>query len=206
MRQSRLFILVGMAAAAAVSVGAIALLSGTFHQGPLSEKEAESGLVLAMSLNSSEIKSGQTMGMDISLTNTSPDTVTVTPQHNWPVRKWSLGPCLFHLPFGMALMQGDYTLQNMTDAQRLTLYPRGVYVCRAIGIVDFVFEPSGTRATIETHNSTNIPVNMQYHISFNGYYDGKNFRPLTAGTYTVVGEDQWGHAILRHFVVYGALD
>ncbi|HJU13251.1 MAG TPA: hypothetical protein VJ792_02205 [Candidatus Nitrosotalea sp.] len=204
MKQLHLFITVGVGIAAVAAFGAAALLFHVFQVNPQSGTEPESGIALAMDLNSTAIRTGQTMGMDISLTNTTPGVLTINPQHNWPLRKWSMGPCLFHLPFGMALMQGDYTLQNMTDGQRLTLYPRGVYVCKTIGIVDFVFQPSSSKATIETYNSTNISVNMQYHVAFNGYYDGQTFRPLAGGMYTVVGEDQWGHVILKHFTVGSA--
>lgn len=200
MKRQHLLITVGAAVVAAAAFGSAALVLHPFQAGQQYSTAPDSQVALAMTLNSSEIRTGQTMGMDISLTNTSPGTLALAPEHNWPLRKWSMGPCLFHLPFGMALMQGNYALQNMTDGQRLTLYPRGVYMCRGIEITGFVFEPSSTRATIETSNST-IPVNMQYRVAFNGYYDGQTFKPLEEGLYTVAAEDQWGHIILRHFTV-----
>ncbi|MDE1829732.1 MAG: hypothetical protein KGI25_05370 [Thaumarchaeota archaeon] len=203
MKTLHISIIIGAGVAAAIALGAITLLSPHMFQYNQQSgmSEAASHLGLAMSLNSTEIKLGQSMGMDISLTNTSPNTVVLDPEHNWPLRKWSMGPCLFHLPFGMALMQGYYTTQNMTDGQRLPLYPTGVYMCKTIGIVDFVFEPSSTKATIETYNSTNYPVTMQYHVGFNGYYDGQKFQSFVPGVYTVVGDDQWGHISIKHFTV-----
>ncbi len=203
MRTLTLSIIIGAGVAVAITFGAIALLTPHMFQfnQQSSTSEAASQLVFAMSLNSTQITRGQSMGMDLSLANNSPNTLVINPEHNWPLRKWSMGPCLFHLPFGMALLQGDYTIQNMTEGQHLPLYPAGLYVCKTIGIVDFVFQPSSTKATIETYNSTNYPVTMQYHLSFNGYYDGQKFQSFLPGVYTVVGDDQWGHISISHFTV-----
>jgi hypothetical protein len=211
MKTSHLSIIIAVGVCAIVAFGVIMFLSPHMFSSVSSEENegqqmenTESQLALAVSINSTEIKTGQSMGMDISLANTSTDKLVVNPDHDWPLRKWSLGPCVFHLPFGMALMKGYYTIDNMTQGQRLLLYPRGVYMCKTIGIVDFVFEPSSTRATIETYNSTNYPVNMQYHIGFNGFYQDQQFQPLTEGTYTVIGEDQWDHISINHFSVNNA--
>lgn len=165
------------------------------------ENYPESMLQLNVSVNSTQVKPGQNVGMDISLVNTATHTLTINLEHNWPLKKWSLLPCLFHLPFGMALLQGNYTIDNMTQGNRLPLYPRGIYLCKTIGIVDYVFEPSSTQATVETYNSTNYPVSMQYHITFNGYYQNQRFQPLEPGVYTIVGDDEWGHVLVNHFTV-----
>ena len=202
MNRLRISIAIGSGIAVLTAVGVLLLLTPhLFHFNQQSGPDGSSQLALAMSLNASEIRAGQSMGMDISLANTSPDTLVIDPQHNWPLRKWSMGPCLFHLPFGMALMKGNYSIQNMTEGERLPLYQRGVYMCKTIGIVDFVFDPSSTKATVETYNSTNFPVTMKYHLSFNGYYDGQRFQPFLPGVYTVVGDDQWGHVSIKHFTV-----
>lgn len=193
-----------MGIGAIVTIGIIALFSPHMFNLPQqssSENTPPSVLSLAVSVNSTEIKAGNGIAMDIALANTSPDTLTLIPQHNWPVKQWSIKPCLFHLPFGMALFQGDYSIENMTDGKRLPLYQSGVYMCKTIGIVDYVFEPSSNKATIETYNSTNYQVTLQSHIAFNGFYQGQKFQPLTPGVYTIVGDDEWGHVSINHFTV-----
>ncbi|MDE1863519.1 MAG: hypothetical protein KGI33_11495 [Thaumarchaeota archaeon] len=204
MKTLHLSIIIGAAVAAAAAGGLVFLAGHSLQteQESSTEDESESALVLDLSLNSTDIRPGQEMGMDISLTNTSPKTLVLDPDHNWPLRKWSMGPCLFHLPFGMALMKGNYGANNMTDGQRLTLYPRGVYLCKPVGISGFVFDPSSSTGIIETHNSTR-QATMKYHVAFNGYYEGQRFVPLGPGIYTVVGDDQWGHVVVRHFSVAG---
>ncbi|MDE1763420.1 MAG: hypothetical protein KGH88_04140 [Thaumarchaeota archaeon] len=201
MKTLHLSIIIAAGMGVAAVFGGIILFSPHMFSFGSQNTSDGSQLAFAVSINSTRIKTGQSMGMDISLTNPSSTTLVVNPQHNWPLKKWSIGPCLFHLPFGMTLMQGDYTLDNMSQGQRLQLYQSGVYMCKTIGIVDYVFEPSSSKATIETYNSTNYPVNMQYHIGFNGYYEGQKFRPLTEGIYTVIGEDRWGHILVNHFTV-----
>lgn len=204
MKSLHLSIVTAAGIGAVVTLGIVLVL--TMH-GPNNTGQSNvanypvSMLAFAMSINSTNIKVGDSIGIDISLANTSPNTLTVPPQHNWPLKKWSLGPCLFQIPFGMALMQGNYDTQNMTEGQRLLLYPRGVYMCRPIGIVNYIFEPSSTTATIDTYNSTNIPVTLQFHVAFNGFYQGQKFQPFTPGIYTVVGDDQWGHIAINHFTV-----
>ena len=202
MRTLYISINISAGVAAIATIGVIFLAGNQQHpyqQGGGLESDG-SQLVLALSMNSTKIATGQEMGMDISLTNPSPSRLSVPPKHDWPLRKWSMGPCLFHLPFGMVLLKGNYGVDNMSDGQRLTLYPRGLYLCRPIGITGFVFEPSSSRVIVETYNSSR-QVTMKYHVAFNGFYEGQKFQPMDPGVYTVVGDDQWGHSVVRHFTV-----
>jgi hypothetical protein len=89
----------------------------------------------------------------------------------------------------MALFRGNYSIDNMTEGKRLALYPSGVYMCRTIDIDSFVFQPSSNKTTIEI-NDTEYPITTQYHLAFNGFYQGQKFQPFTQGVYTVVGEDR----------------
>ncbi len=206
MKSLNLYIITAIGIGVIVTFGAIVLLSPhTFNLSQnyqsSSENTPPSMLSLSVSVNSTEIKTGRGIAMDIALGNTSPNTLVINPRHNWPIRIWSMGPCLFHLPFGMALLEGNYSIENMTEGEHLLLYPSGVYMCKTIGIVDYVFQPSSNKAIIETYNSTNYQVAMQYHLAFNGFYDDKIFQPLTPGVYTIVGADEWGHIVINHFTV-----
>ncbi|MGI0102377.1 MAG: hypothetical protein ACREA7_07265 [Nitrosotalea sp.] len=205
MKSLHLYIIMAIGVAAIVTLGAtISLSPHTFnlnHNYQSNSTDTQSSMLsLSVSVNSTEIKVGQGIAMDIALDNTSPNTLVLNPQHNWPLRKWSMGPCLFHLPFGMALLQGNYSIDNMTEGERLPLYPSGVYMCRTIDIDHFIFQPSSNKATIEI-NDTNYPVTMQYNLAFNGFYQGQKFQPFTQGMYTVIGEDRWGHVSIHHFMV-----
>ncbi len=203
MKPLNLSVITAVGIGAVVTLGVVLMLS--MHS--LNTTQSNTGnypqsmLALNVSLNSTQLSTGQGIGMDISLVNTATHTLTINPEHDWPLKKWSLMPCLFHLPFGIALLQGDYTTDNMTQGNKLPLYQSGIYMCRTIGIVDYVFEPSSSQATIETYNSTSYPVTMQYHVAFNGYYQNQKFQPLTPGVYTLVGDDEWGHLSVNHFTV-----
>lgn len=206
MKSVNLYIITAIGIGAIVAFGAIALFSPhTFNLNQNHQQNSAitppSALSLDVTVNATQIKAGQGIAMDIVLTNTSPNPLTISTQHNWPVRQWSILPCLFHLPFGMALFAGNYSVDNMTEGKRLPFYQTGVYMCKTIGIVDYVFQPSSNKAVIETFNSTNYQVPMQYHIAFDGYYQDKKFQTLTPGVYTLVGDDEWGHFSINHFTV-----
>lgn len=205
MKSLHIYIVVAICIGVIVTIGVIASLSpNTFKlsNNPQSNftNTSPSMLSFSASVNSTEIKAGKGIAMDISLQNTSPNTLVLSPEHDWPLKKWSMGPCLFHLPFGVALFQGNYSIDNMTEGQRLALYPSGVYMCRTIDIGDFIFQPSSNKATIEI-NGTNYPITTQYRLAFNGFYQGQIFKPLTQGAYTLIGEDRWGHISINHFTV-----
>ncbi|MFZ1077361.1 MAG: hypothetical protein WAN47_08040 [Nitrosotalea sp.] len=205
MKSLTLYIIMAISIGVIVTFGAIVSFSHIFNPSqpyqPISENTPPSMLSLDVSVNSTQIKAGQGIAMDIVLDNTSPNVLTLRPQHNWPVKQWSILPCLFHLPFGMALFEGNYSVENMTEGKRLAFYKSGVYMCKTIGIVDYVFQPSSNQAVIETYNSTNYQVPMQYHVAFDGYYNGQKFQTLMPGVYTLVGDDEWGHLSINHFTV-----
>jgi hypothetical protein len=205
MKSLNLYIITAIGIGVIVTFGAIVSFSHIFNPSqnyqPISANTPQSMLSLNVSVNSTQIKAGQGVAMDIVLANTSPNVLTLRPQHNWPVRQWSILPCLFHLPFGMALFEGNYSVENMTEGKRLPFYQTGVYMCKTIGIVDYVFQPSSNKAVIETYNSTNYQVPMQYHVAFDGYYQGQKFQTLMPGVYTLIGDDEWGHLSINHFTV-----
>ncbi|MDE1725575.1 MAG: hypothetical protein KGH76_06750, partial [Thaumarchaeota archaeon] len=79
-------------------------------------------LHLSLSTNSSYIQYGHAIGIDISLNNTSSDTVTIGAASNPPRDDLNTGPC-DNVPFGIAILQGFYTQDNMTDAASIPLFP-----------------------------------------------------------------------------------
>ncbi|MGI0087912.1 MAG: hypothetical protein ACREBI_08120 [Nitrosotalea sp.] len=205
MKSLHLYIIMAIGIGAIVTFGVIVSLSPNafnlnHNYQSNSTNTSSSMLSFSVSVNSTEIKAGQGIAMDIVLDNTSPNSLVLNPQHDWPLKKWSMGPCLFHLPFGVALFRGNYSIDNMTEGERLPLYPSGVYMCRTINIGHFIFQPSSNKATIEI-NGTNYPITTQYNLAFNGFYQGQKFQSFTQGTYTVIGEDRWGQISINHFTV-----
>ena len=107
-----------------------------------------SSLHLSLSTNSTTIQSGQSIWIDISLNNTSSEPLTLATQDHWPINGIGLGGCSF-LPVGIAIADGHYTENNMTDAKPLSLYflppcPPGMPEIKS-----FTFQPMSNQITVE---------------------------------------------------------
>ncbi len=159
---------------------------------------------LFLTTNSTVIKQGQAIGVDIWISNTSGNKMTMNYDNNWPWKRLALHPCVVGMPFGVALLEGNYSLQNLTEAKQLSLYQNGTYNCpmeRYDQVNTYVFEPSGDNTMLETP-ARNFTSDMRYSLSVNGFYSHANdFQALVDGEYTIVAGDEWGHIVLQHFAV-----
>ncbi|GEM_PF-1544598 len=159
---------------------------------------------LSLATNSTTIRQGQAVGVDIWISNTSGNNLTMNYNDNWPWKKLDLYPCIVGMPFGVALLEGDYSLQNLTEAKQLSLYQNGTYYCpmeRYDQVNAYVFEPSSDNATLETPDG-NFTSELRQDLSVNGFYDPANdFHALADGQYTIVAGDEWRHISLQHFTV-----
>jgi len=161
-------------------------------------------LELLLSTNSTMIKPNQTLGIDITLNNTSSNMLVKDPQNNWSMKVLSMGPCELD-PVGIGVYEGNHSLENITDARPLQLYQNGTYECPALTGVDrYVFEPSSDKAILETSNG-NSTGEVKYHASFDGFYTKDGFVPPPVGAYTVVADDEWGHLAIQYFTVVNSI-
>lgn len=159
---------------------------------------------LFLTTNSTIIRQGQTIGADIWISNTSGNKMVMNYDDNWPWKRLILHPCVVGMPFGVALLDGNYYLQNLTISKQLPLYQDGIYHCpmeRYDKVNAYVFEPSSSNATLETP-AGNFTSEIRYSLSVNGFYSPTNdFQALANGEYTIVAGDEWGHIALQHFTV-----
>lgn len=160
---------------------------------------------LLLTTNSTIIRQGQTIGLDISLNNTAPNKLVLNSDNNWGLPDLSFEPCIPR-PYGIAVFDGYYTEQNMTDGRPLLIF-NPVAMCPSINSTKiYVFEPESTNATASTCSDSNLPYctysqDMQDKISISGTWEGDNLQPFKAGVYTLVGGDEWGHLAIQHFAV-----
>ncbi|MDE1830328.1 MAG: hypothetical protein KGI25_08395 [Thaumarchaeota archaeon] len=160
---------------------------------------------LLLTTNSTIIRQGQTIGLDISLNNTASNKLVLNSDNNWGLPDLSFDPCIPR-PYGIAVFNGYYTEQNMTDGGPLLIFNPDAS-CPAINSTkSYVFEPESTNATVSTCSDSNLPYctysqDMQDKIVISGTWDEGNLQPLKAGVYTLVGGDEWGHLVIQHFVV-----
>ncbi len=129
-------------------------------------------------------------------------------------------------PLEVAVVRGDYSVQNISLVARSVLQ----YVCFGdINVDHVVFQPDSDMANITgtgpapNLNQTLGPMSQKLSFSTDGYWNltslareqaidipiiGPSDNPVPAtvfvpGTYTVAVEDEWGQALVLHFVVQG---
>ena len=128
----------------------------------------------------------------------------VTQANNWPLSGLGVAPCPTDLPYGVALYQGYYTAANVTQAQRLDIYP--VVACPLLLrlVTSYLFQPSSDLATIlpGTGNATQ----MLSKVNATGTYSGSiatnsSPTPLPPGAYTVAAGDEWGALVVQQFTI-----
>jgi hypothetical protein len=161
---------------------------------------------IGASLNSTNVSQNETVLIAVSDRNTLrlPDELSLS--GDWAAQNLTLGACVFPrvYPFGVAIFQGRYALDNISSAKSLLLYPDfpgEVYSCPTAyaGGDSIKFRPL-----------QNISLSMR----FSGYYTyGLTPVPgLPGGTvgihhafapggYTLVAGDEWGHVEMLYFQV-----
>lgn len=138
--------------------------------------------------------------VDISLNNTGSTPLILAKSDNWPRNDLSSGPCS-NLPFGMAILKGYYTEQNLTGASSLVIY--GTVPCPLPPLIkSYTFQPLSSKATQECDSLFSCPElsDMKIHLKIDGFMDNNGqHRSFNVGTYTIVGGDEWGHVAIQHF-------
>ena len=167
-----------------------------------------SGLSLSLSLDGMTYQPGQEVSISVDEKNTLSTINNVTATDNLPsefMSGFTNDPS--PLPFGLAVLQGNYTVSNYSAMTPLIIYdPSKVYIgTRVVGPTSYSFQPLNDTAVLSggDYNSSN-GLKMQYEINVNGYWPNNasttstNFEP---GVYTVVAGDEWGALVLVHFTV-----
>lgn len=165
-------------------------------------------LHISASLTNSAVLLNQSIKVTLSESNDLRVPNELPLSNDWAVQNLTLGACAFRTqyPFGVAVFQGRYTLDNVSSAKSLLLYP------------DFPGEaflcPS---ATPRNSNSIRLAPNQDINIAqeFSGYYT-PGLTPVpgqpgggivgvhhsfASGVYTLVVGDEWGHTDFLYFHV-----
>lgn len=174
------------------------------------------GLELELALNSTSIKSGQAISINVTEYNALNSVNNVTKAGDWAISGLTLGGCgTLNYPLGIEIFKGNYSVNNISSlgAQTgLLFYHPGAYSCPAIFFVtDYEFEPASNIAAIQIMSSPSSsvgPYPMTSAISASGSWTGGNamgtgavYHILADGVYTVVAGDEWGNIALEHFMV-----
>jgi hypothetical protein len=166
------------------------------------------GLSLSLSLGSTTYQPGQEVSIAVDEKNALSTINNVTATTNFSsefMSGYTNDPS--PLPFGLAVLQGNYTLSNYSTVTPLIIYdPSKVYIgTQVVGPTSYSFQPLSDTAVLSggNYNSSN-GLKMQYEINVNGYWPNNASTTSTyfdPGVYTVVAGDEWGALVVLHFTI-----
>ena len=169
--------------------------------------QSMNGLQLEVSVNATNLTLGESLQIGISEYNTLSTINDVTAATNWGVNGLALGACpnINEQPFGVAVFQGNYTSQNISQALPLDIYAATSCPQFIKLITEYDFLPDSIYAGIIQGGGSTPPTPMaamQAIVDVTGNYTQQNqLNPLVPGLYTVVAGDEWGALVFLHFTV-----
>ena len=134
-------------------------LLGTSHQPGNSSASAVSaqsmveGLQLKATLNATTIRSGQRLGITVSLYNTISSLLNLTASDAWKVNGFPIAMwpgCYFTQPVEFMIVKGNYSLGGLqAESNSSEWLPSNFVWCAEGGTIDhFVFQPTSVRANL----------------------------------------------------------
>jgi rhodanese-related sulfurtransferase len=166
--------------------------------------QSMNGLQLQVSINATSLTSGESLQIAISEYNALSTGNNVAAATNWKVNGLTIGACpnINVLPFGLAVFQGSYNSQNISQGTPLELF--GAVPCAQLirFISGYDFLPDSNNAAIMPGGDIASPTPMATTETVNGTYaKGVQLTPFPTGTYTVVAGDEWGTLEFLYFTV-----
>ena len=161
-------------------------------------------LNLSLSLTSSSIRTGQDIGFNASLFNTSCAENDVLATDDWGAPNLVIGPAgPTGSPIAYAVVQGFYTSANISSAPTIGYGVFGTTVMQ--GIKSYAFQPKSDVASVMGPCGPDacFTKSMSSSGGFNGYWSRQQIIAFTPGTYTVVVADEWGQVATSSFTVQG---
>ncbi|MDC8452098.1 MAG: hypothetical protein LV477_04205 [Candidatus Nitrosotalea sp.] len=162
-----------------------------------------SALKLSLSTNSTIIQSGHAIGITLSLDNTRSSLLNLNSQNNWPIQGLDSGGCSW-LPMGIAILDGYYTAQNMSDGHPMLLH--FLYPCPpSLPVKTFTFQPMSSNITVTCEPGDWAPcqylTQTKTSVAYSSFLQDGKFFDFNPGNYTLVAGDEWGDSAIQHFQV-----
>jgi hypothetical protein len=156
--------------------------------------------LLLVSTNATDVPLGKGVQVNLSEFNTLSSANNVSVSNGWPLQV-SLGPCenVYDQPFGIAVFAGHIDEQNLSEGQRVAIFP--IVACPLFIrlITGYEFQPRSDLAVV-LPSSGGAPSPLVGSVSLRTDYSPES-RPLPPGTYTVVAADEWGALAFLYFIV-----
>ncbi|MDA4135902.1 MAG: hypothetical protein OK449_02730 [Thaumarchaeota archaeon] len=151
------------------------------------------GLQLRLSINSTTITTTGAIAVNVSEYNTLSIVNNVTESSGWQIQAaLSSCPNTNVQPFGIAVYQGYYAAQNVSQGSQLQIFPITACPMFIRLVTGYVFQPQSDTATIQPGSGAS-PTSMTSVVTVTGTYAGLDqTHSLNPGVYTFVAADEWG--------------
>ena len=138
--------------------------------------------------------------MNLSEFNTLSAPNNVSASHDWQTQV-ALGPCenTYVQPFGIAVYAGHVDAQNLSQGERVNIFPLVACPMYVRLVNGYEFQPTSDLAVVlPSIGATPSPLVGSVDIGMN--YSSRG-QPLSAGGYTIVAADEWGALAFVYFAV-----
>jgi hypothetical protein len=149
------------------------------------------GLELVVSTNATEVPVGDSVQVNLSEFNTLSTLNNVSAAHDWPTQV-ALGSCenIYVQPFGIAVYVGHVDGQNLSQGERVNVFPPTACPQYIRLVTGYEFQPvSDLAVVLPSFGATPSPLVGSVVIGMSSPPQGQ---PLPPGNYTIVAADEWG--------------
>jgi hypothetical protein len=199
------FVVVAVVAATVLVSSVVLIPSGpgvTVTSGPTSSSVSSAdGLRLTLQISSASVGQGGSVTINVTETNTNDSPLNKSASNGWAVSGLRMSECYSSVyPFGVAVYEGHYTGQNVSEAKPLNLYPLVPCPLLIRYISGYYFQPSSDMAVVLPGSGPGMA--MASGLSAKGNYTaGSSLTYFAPGEYTVVAGDEWGSLAFLYFTV-----
>jgi hypothetical protein len=158
------------------------------------------GLELLVSTNATEVPVGDSVQVNLSEFNTLSAPNNVSAAHDWPTQV-ALGSCenIYVQPFGIAVYVGHVDGQNLSQGERVNIFPPTACPMYIRLVTGYEFQPvSDLAVVLPSFGATPSPLVGSVVI---GTSYSPLVQPLPPGSYTIVAADEWGALAFVYFTV-----
>jgi len=162
---------------------------------------------LSTAINNNTIKQGSNITIELAVSNLDSSDNQMLISCAYPSFKGNYtfpGSVDGYLPMGIAVLQGNYSVDNMSNGTPLQLFlPSDATQISQIDNYEFL--PASTSAYADFADGQTKSVDFSYAYSIGGFYVGNStqIQHFTPGAYTIIGADGWGMVTVLHFTVLG---
>ena len=158
------------------------------------------GLELMVSTNATVVPADDSLQVSLSEFNTltAPNNVSVA--HDWPTEV-ALGSCenIYVQPFGIAVYSGHIDAQNLSQGERVNIFPPTACPEYIRLVTGYDFQPQSDLAVVlPGSQATPSPLVGNVLISTSSSPQEWSLPP---GSYTIVAADEWGSLTFVYFAV-----